>query len=411
MTLGSLTHTYDGTPKSATATTDPASLTVVITYDGDTTAPTNAGSYTVVGTIYDDNYAGQSSGTMTIAKADATIDVVDVIGYNVEYDGNPHTATGTAKGVNGEDLSDNFDFSGTIHTDVGDYPSDPWYFDGGTNYNDDSGTIHDVIRGHVVNYNISGATGIWNLNESNVLKLNINATSPDGSIKIEMSAGTIALGTNGSIDDLSVAPVEPVPAAPTAGDVVLEAFEFEPAGATFDPGIQITIAFNTSLATGKTVKIAYYNEGSGKWEYIDGTVNLAEGTATFVVTHFSTYGVLGIHKSGGVYYPPETSGESIPTDYSGSTWESTWESGSSEESNSGGSGTSGGAQEDEDEQMKAPQATATQQPPAVIAPISYSSSGGGMDWTRLAITIVWAIVAILGLILVFRVLMTRLARK
>ena len=73
VTLGSLSPTYDGTAKSATATTSPSGLTVTFTYDGGSTAPTNAGSYAVVGTISSSNYQGSASGTLTIAKANQAI--------------------------------------------------------------------------------------------------------------------------------------------------------------------------------------------------------------------------------------------------------------------------------------------------------------------------------------------------
>jgi hypothetical protein len=69
ITLANLAATYDGTAKSATATTTPDSLTVVLTYDGSTTAPTSAGSYAVVATINDPTYTGSASGTLVIAKA------------------------------------------------------------------------------------------------------------------------------------------------------------------------------------------------------------------------------------------------------------------------------------------------------------------------------------------------------
>jgi len=73
VTLGSLSQTYDGTPKSATALTDPAGKTVVFTYEGSATAPTNAGSYAVVGAIDDAIYQGSTDGTIQIAKAAQTI--------------------------------------------------------------------------------------------------------------------------------------------------------------------------------------------------------------------------------------------------------------------------------------------------------------------------------------------------
>jgi formylglycine-generating enzyme required for sulfatase activity len=73
VTLGNLSQTYDGTPKAATATTNPAGKVVVFTYDGSSTAPTNAGSYAVVGTIDDPIYQGSATGTLTISKAAQTI--------------------------------------------------------------------------------------------------------------------------------------------------------------------------------------------------------------------------------------------------------------------------------------------------------------------------------------------------
>lgn len=71
--LGSLSQTYSGSGKSATATTLPAGLSVTFTYNGSSTPPTNAGSYAVVGTINSINYAGSSSGTLVIGKATATL--------------------------------------------------------------------------------------------------------------------------------------------------------------------------------------------------------------------------------------------------------------------------------------------------------------------------------------------------
>jgi len=85
-----------------------------------------------------------STNTLTVNKADPTINVTP---YNVPYDGNPHTATGTATGVNSESLS-GLDLSGTTHTNVGNYPGDPWTFTDVTgNYNNANGTVDDVITG------------------------------------------------------------------------------------------------------------------------------------------------------------------------------------------------------------------------------------------------------------------------
>src|SRR5438094_1000446 len=57
ITLSNLTQTYDGSPKSATATTSPAGLSgVTITYDGSATTPTHASSYPVTASQNNSNY-------------------------------------------------------------------------------------------------------------------------------------------------------------------------------------------------------------------------------------------------------------------------------------------------------------------------------------------------------------------
>jgi len=71
VTLGGLAQTYDGTPKSATATTVPAGLTVEFTYDGGATAPTAVGSYAVTGTVTDAIYQGSAAGTLVITNGEA----------------------------------------------------------------------------------------------------------------------------------------------------------------------------------------------------------------------------------------------------------------------------------------------------------------------------------------------------
>jgi hypothetical protein len=73
LTLGNLTQVFNGSGRSATATTVPSGLTVNFTYNGATAAPTNAGSYQVIGTIVHTNYAGAATNTLTITKSNAPV--------------------------------------------------------------------------------------------------------------------------------------------------------------------------------------------------------------------------------------------------------------------------------------------------------------------------------------------------
>jgi len=91
-TLGSLTPTYDGTAKAATATTSPATLAVTFTYDGLAAIPTAAGTYAVVGTINDTDYQGSNTGSLVIGKATAAVTLGNLTAI---YTGSPKSATAT----------------------------------------------------------------------------------------------------------------------------------------------------------------------------------------------------------------------------------------------------------------------------------------------------------------------------
>ncbi|HVU35449.1 MAG TPA: MBG domain-containing protein [Opitutaceae bacterium] len=90
--LGALTATYDGAPHSATTTTTPAGLNVVVTYDGGSSVPVNTGSYAVAATIDDVNFAGSATGTLVIAPAAATVTLGDLVHI---YSGAPCSASAT----------------------------------------------------------------------------------------------------------------------------------------------------------------------------------------------------------------------------------------------------------------------------------------------------------------------------
>jgi uncharacterized repeat protein (TIGR03803 family) len=69
VTLGNLSQTADGMPKTPAVTTMPSGLSVSVTYGGSALAPSSAGSYPVVATITDPNYFGSTSGTLVITSS------------------------------------------------------------------------------------------------------------------------------------------------------------------------------------------------------------------------------------------------------------------------------------------------------------------------------------------------------
>jgi hypothetical protein len=140
--------TYDGNSHAATTTVTGvggADLTtghgtVAVTYTPGPNAPVNAGSYSASAhfTSTDGNYNDASStvaASLTINKTDATVVITP---YSGTYDANPHSLTGTAKGVGGVDLSAGLNFGASFTNVPGGTAT--WTFTGGTNYNDQTGT-------------------------------------------------------------------------------------------------------------------------------------------------------------------------------------------------------------------------------------------------------------------------------
>jgi hypothetical protein len=116
-----------------------------VTYSGN---QINVGTYYVTAHYAGDANHNPSDGAavgIEITKANA---VVVVSPYNVQWDGNEHTATHTIAGVNGETGATvgTVNVSNTAHTIVGTYAGDSWSFTGGANYNNiASRTITDVV--------------------------------------------------------------------------------------------------------------------------------------------------------------------------------------------------------------------------------------------------------------------------
>jgi glycosidase len=111
VTLGNLNQTYNRTARSASVTTNPAGLTVSLTYNGSATAPTNAGNYTVNATITEPGYSGSATGTLSITRKGLSIS--GLTGVNKVFDGtNTASVTGTATLV-GVETGDTVTLGGT----------------------------------------------------------------------------------------------------------------------------------------------------------------------------------------------------------------------------------------------------------------------------------------------------------
>ncbi len=119
-----------------------------------TDVPGGAASWSFAGNT--DYRPASGSVAITISQADATI---NVSGYSGVYDGNAHGATGSATGVNGEDLSNLLNL-GASFTDVPGGTAN-WTFAGNTDYKSASGGVAITISQANAAINVSGYSGAY----------------------------------------------------------------------------------------------------------------------------------------------------------------------------------------------------------------------------------------------------------
>jgi hypothetical protein len=118
VTLTNLTHVYDGTVKSASATTSPSGETVNFSYSGPVLPPTNVGSYGVIGTIAPtSNYTGFASGTLVITPAAADVSLSNL---SQAYTGTPRVVTASVTPV-AAGVSVTYDGAASAPTAIGTY--------------------------------------------------------------------------------------------------------------------------------------------------------------------------------------------------------------------------------------------------------------------------------------------------
>ena len=239
------------------------------------TTHTNAGTYTDTWTFTDatGNYEN-ASGTVSdsIAKADAT---VTVNGYTGVYDGAAHGATGTATGVGGVDLSTGLTLGATFTNVPGGTAN--WTFNGGTNYNNQSGSVAIVIGARAALLNYIGET-MWVTSgkSSTASQVTLSASMQD-------PTGTALVGATVDFIDRATGKV-------LAGGIKVS----QVAGSPDNTGTANTVV---TLSSGKEGAAAYEILVKFTGNYDNSTQALADKTATLSVSKpTDTYEITGAGK-------------------------------------------------------------------------------------------------------------------
>jgi hypothetical protein len=169
--------TYNGLPHTpcSAVVTGPGGLnqTLTVTYANNVNAGTATASASYLG---GDNWLPSSdTKTFIINKADATC---TINGYTGVYDGNPHGATGSCIGVQGETLS-GLDL-GSSFTNVPGGTANWTFTDVTGNYNNQSGSVQIVITARPITITADAKTKVYG--------------EPDPALTYQITSGTIVSG-------------------------------------------------------------------------------------------------------------------------------------------------------------------------------------------------------------------------
>jgi len=135
------------------------------------------------------------------------------------------------------------------------------------------------------------------IDENGVLQQDVECSSADGTLKLEISSGTTALtGEGDPLQALELQPVDDPPAPPTDCHVIGLAFDLRPDDATFAPPLILTIEYDPASCpkgiTKEDLVIAYFDVVRQEWVLLPSTVDTENNTVTAQVSHFTIFAIL-----------------------------------------------------------------------------------------------------------------------
>jgi hypothetical protein len=138
----------------------------------------------------------------------------------------------------------------------------------------------------------------WRIDGQGHLLEEASANSSDGSIRINISANTTALGPDTEpLDSIVIAPSYTAP-TPGKGYQVVAAYNCKPDSASFVPAIELTLSYNpANLPAGSNetkLVVAYFDNAhpAGKLITDNLTIDTNNHTVTFHTSHFCDFAIL-----------------------------------------------------------------------------------------------------------------------
>ena len=99
-----------------------------------------------------------------------------------------------------------------------------------------------------------------------------------------------------TLSSIRIQPIAELPLRPQDTSTIATIYEMGPAGATFNPPVDLTIEYDESKipegVAEKSLVIVYYDDDTEQWTILESTVDTDNDTVTAKVNHFSAFTVL-----------------------------------------------------------------------------------------------------------------------
>ena len=133
------------------------------------------------------------------------------------------------------------------------------------------------------------------ISPSGIVADNLTGTSSDGLLTLTIPKGTIALTGDGrALNQISIFPANPQPAAATGFKIFGIFYEMQPSGATFNPAITISFSYSgLTLPAGVNESdiTAGWIDAQGKFNTLTSTVDTVNKIVTAPISHFTMFGL------------------------------------------------------------------------------------------------------------------------
>lgn len=151
--------------------------------------------------------------------------------------------------------------------------------------------------GAVVTTPEAGVTSvIYKIDSNGKFVVQATALSDDSLAEITIPKDTIGRTVDGNpVTEISMVSMATQPTMPAELSAVGLVYEFGPDGATFDPGITVTVTYtDDDIPAGKSESdlVIAYQDDSGAWVNLPSTVDTVNNTVTAQTTHFTPYAVV-----------------------------------------------------------------------------------------------------------------------